>query len=130
MHKKTKIAEYGIIIKDNKFLMLQFSKKTNPTEKWIFPGGRMNANEKPKQALKREIKEETGLEVEIKKPIDVLEWGEKEDNRYAIFFKCKHKKGKVRLSKEHQNYKWYTFKELNKIDYYQKEFKEILKKAK
>lgn len=64
-HKITKVAEYAVIVKENKFLMLKFSKKTNAGERWIFPGGRMEENDFPKEALVREVKEETNLEVEI-----------------------------------------------------------------
>jgi 8-oxo-dGTP diphosphatase len=127
MHLKTKIAEYGIIIKDNKFLMLRFSKEANVNEKWIFPGGRLNKTDKPKEALKREIKEETNLDIEIIKLLDVTMWGKEEDHRYAVFFLCKLIKGEIELSKEHQDYKWFKFKD--KIDFHDKSFKEVLKKC-
>ncbi|MGM5482801.1 MAG: NUDIX domain-containing protein [Nanobdellota archaeon] len=130
-HLKTKIAEYGVIIKDNKFLILQFSRRANERETWIFPGGRINENEKHITGLKREVSEETGLQVEVQIPCGVTMWGEGEDNRYAVFFLCKVKgKQTVVLSKEHQDYRWCSFDELASIRFHDSSFVDILNKAK
>jgi len=32
---------------------------------WVFPGGHINEGEKPQQAIRREVKEETGVEIKI-----------------------------------------------------------------
>jgi len=55
-------AVLGVIRKDGKFLVV---KSTRGTTKgfWSFPGGFINFLEKPEEALKREIKEETNLDV-------------------------------------------------------------------
>ena len=130
-HLKTKIAEYAVILNDkNEVLLLRFSKKANPTERWIFPGGRINENENPKEGLIREVKEETGLDIRIINPIDVVSWGKEEDHRYAVFFKCKlrSKKQDVKLSHEHQSYNWLSLDQLDKIDFYLSSFKNILNK--
>lgn len=49
------------IIDDNKVLLI-FHKKL---QKWLPPGGHLDANETPPQAAKREALEETGLEIEF-----------------------------------------------------------------
>jgi len=51
----------GIIIKDGKILALK--RKEEPFKgKFDFPGGYMNASETPEEAMKREIKEELGVQ--------------------------------------------------------------------
>ncbi|MAG45309.1 MAG: hypothetical protein CMH63_00870 [Nanoarchaeota archaeon] len=58
----------GLVKYQDKFLIV----KRNPDmemhpDKWIFPGGKVTPGEDLFQALKREIKEETNLEIEDKK---------------------------------------------------------------
>ncbi len=54
-------AARAIIIEGDKILVMQ-RKKTGP-EYYTLVGGRMNDNETPGQAVTREVKEETGLQV-------------------------------------------------------------------
>jgi len=50
-----------IIDEDNRVLLLHHKK----LGVWLYPGGHVEKNETPDQAVLREVKEETGLEVEI-----------------------------------------------------------------
>lgn len=56
-------AVYGVIIYDGKLLLL----KMRETGKYHLPGGGIQAGERMDAALKREILEETGIEVEVVK---------------------------------------------------------------
>ncbi len=51
--------------KDDSFLMLYRNKKINDINhgKWIGVGGHIEGNETPEQAIKREVKEETNLDL-------------------------------------------------------------------
>ena len=53
------------IEKDDKYLMLHRTKKQNDLnhEKWIGVGGKFEKDESPEECLKREVKEETGVEI-------------------------------------------------------------------
>lgn len=54
-------AAYGIVEHEGKLLLVN----TKSTNKWFFPGGAIEQGEPSKDALRREIHEETGIEVEI-----------------------------------------------------------------
>ena len=50
----------GVVIHDNRVLLL-----LNERGEWDLPGGRPEADENHRVALKREVREETGLDVEV-----------------------------------------------------------------
>lgn len=60
--EKKHFVASGLIINKNKEVLLINHKKLGV---WLYPGGHINENETPDQALIRETKEETGLDVEI-----------------------------------------------------------------
>ena len=53
----------GILIEDNQILLVQ--QKLSDKRNWSLPGGRLERGETISQGLIREMKEETGLDVEI-----------------------------------------------------------------
>ena len=58
----THLGAYGILIKDNKILLIK--KKTGPYDgKLDLPGGTIEFNEHPVDTLKREFFEETGIDL-------------------------------------------------------------------
>ncbi|MFT4310141.1 MAG: NUDIX domain-containing protein [Candidatus Woesearchaeota archaeon] len=80
------------------------------------PGGRLEYNEMdPHQALKREVKEEIGIPINIINPIDVHIWSiEGQHLRYGVFFICElcDDVTKIILSKEHEKIQWFTYNQL------------------
>ena len=63
IHFEGKIAQKAIIIKDGKVLLMRDPRAGRVI--WEIPGGRMNINEVPQEALKREIFEELGVEIAV-----------------------------------------------------------------
>jgi len=59
---------YGVLIKDNKILMVKDPR--HGSRVWELPGGGVDEGETPDQALVREFKEETGLEISDFKEFD------------------------------------------------------------
>lgn len=55
----------AIIIKDNKILITRRGPGQKFEGYWEFPGGKCEPNESPEECLRREIKEELNIDVEI-----------------------------------------------------------------
>lgn len=87
-------------------------------ERWQAVGGRLEKGEKLEVGLRRETEEETGIvDLEVGKVIHVDEWFAKPEGKLkhivALFFLCKVKSVKIRLSEEHQEFKWVNVDELD-----------------
>ena len=103
------VAVNALLIKNNKFLLL---KRNDPPLIWGPPGGKLEVNEDPIVGLKREVKEETGLEIEVKMPVTT--WFGSFNNKkiLAVDYFCKYQSGKIQLSNEHNSYIWLSMQEL------------------
>lgn len=58
-----RIRVTGILIENNKILLLK--QKVNSERNWSLPGGKVEENETLKDALVRELNEETGLDIKV-----------------------------------------------------------------
>lgn len=63
--KTPRIISAAILKEDNKILLVK-EVLEDKSEHWIFPGGGVEFGETIEEAAKREAKEETGLDIEIK----------------------------------------------------------------
>jgi len=105
--------------------MLQFLENHKNT--WHFPGGRLNVGDRSIEALKREVKEETNVDISDIKPFFTKLYDEKSP-KYAVFFTAKVQEPyEVKISDEHQDCQWFSKKDLDSIDYKQPFYKELLK---
>ncbi len=111
------VAVKGIIKHNNKVLIIQRSTYDNlGAGIWEFVGGRLNFGEALETALEREIKEETGLVVEINKLICATTFKANEHKQFVILtYLCTANSDKVVLSDEHQNYLWATQKQMREL---------------
>src|ERR1700755_2737173 len=109
----TQVAVKAVIQnKDGKFLIM------NEKGRWQGVGGRLEKGERLEDGLRRETKEETGIDdLEVGKVIHVDEWFAKPEGELkhivALFFLCKTSSDTVILSDEHEAYAWVTADELD-----------------
>jgi len=64
----TLLVVAAIILRDHKVLLTQRSPNTHLPLHWEFPGGKVEGGESPAEALRRELREEIGVESEIGEP--------------------------------------------------------------
>lgn len=107
--------------KQSQILLLQRSDKLDwhPAE-WEIPYGRLAQFEDPKKGLMREIKEEVGIDIIIHKPLTawhMFRGAEKTANNelIGITFLCSPKTNEVKISTEHQAFKWASFREAQEL---------------
>jgi len=102
--------------KENEYLLLKRSQENSSSGQWTFPGGKIEGNESEREAVLRELKEETGLKGEI---MDAGETyiGEGELGYWKIYpFHVKVESKKVELDYEHSSFKWLSLEELKDHD--------------
>lgn len=83
--ERPKVGSAVIVEKDGKFLLGKRNKK-NYHGYWVIPGGGVRWGETIKQAAIREIKEETGLDIEIVKLIGHQEVMNLPENYHTVVF--------------------------------------------
>lgn len=108
----------AIIIENSKILCTQRkpSRHEYISLKYEFPGGKIEDGESAQEALKREIREELELNIEVKDEFLTVEH-EYPDFRLTMrTFLCKPEQT-IPILKEHVNYVWLTKQDLYQLDW-------------
>lgn len=119
------VGQKAFIEKNGKVLVLN-----DPLDGLDFPGGKIQEDEAKDGdsnslvgALKREVMEEVGLEIEVFEPFTV--WYRKFSDKnhrnygkevYLIAFRCKYILGEIKLSDEHNKFKWVDKDDYREVD--------------
>ena len=113
---KFHITVKGIVVLDNKILLLKRVKpSTDGLGFWELPGGGLEYGETHNQALIRELKEETGLDIVIIKPAYTFTKIREDYQTVGIGFLCIPKNDHVRLSDEHTDYCFVTIEKAKEL---------------
>lgn len=69
--RRQRVAAYAICVREGRMLLSQLSHLTGWPGAWTLPGGGVDHGEHPRDAVVREVREETGLPVEVGALLDV-----------------------------------------------------------
>ncbi|MFS8351638.1 DNA mismatch repair protein MutT [Bacillus cereus] len=105
------------IFKDDEILMIKENKPT-VIGKWNFPGGRIEYGENILHAARREVKEETGFDVQLNSTTGVYNFISSTNNQVILFhFNADVTGGSLYLEEEEiSDSKWIKINELVKFD--------------
>lgn len=112
------VGQKAFIKKGDEVLILN-----DPNEGLDFPGGKIQEGEKSlEKSLQREVFEETGLEINILNPFTT--WTSvfppkhnKADQRIILIgYHCEYVSGEVKISHEHDNFKWVNKNNYTELD--------------
>lgn len=113
MEPKFFVAAKAIIEHNGKILILREAESYEDGQnsgRYDVSGGRIHEGEKIIDALHREVREETGLEIEVDDVCAVNEWSPivrgEQWQIIGIFFMCRAISDRVRLSSDHDAYEW------------------------
>lgn len=96
---RTGVRVSAVIIKEDKILLIH--RKKNGEEYWVFPGGGVEEGETSDQAIVREVKEETNLDVS-KHELAFMCLNEL-DNKEQPFYYCEVSNGKPEIVGEEKD---------------------------
>jgi 8-oxo-dGTP diphosphatase len=102
------VAVAAIIICDGKVLAMRRSKtKDAGAGLWETLSGRVSLGEEPLDAIRREITEECGLEVDVESsPFTAYQARRNDIPMMVLVYKAYYKQGEVVISEEHDDYAW------------------------
>ena len=124
----------AIIERDSKFLLVKEHHPGHSAHgKWNQPAGWIDVGENPIDAVIREVREETGLDIKMVMPFSVFDYqiekpDEIRDSTQINFLVTSVNDKNVVLSEEHQAFVWITKEEIDKYDFTEAT-KKVIQKA-
>ena len=111
---KTVIVAAALTIEHGKHLVTQRKKDSSHGLLWEFPGGKVKEGEDPREALRRELKEELDVEVEVGRLFDAVFYSYPEFPILLLVYCCRVEKGSLKPIGCH-DLRWVTGKELETL---------------
>lgn len=115
------VAAHALVVnKENKVLVMKRAECNDYKPlTWDIPGGTVEVGETVEEALIRELKEETGIEIKPLHPIYAYSNLSQLPKRQTVqlVYACEYKGGNVILNpEEHEEYKWIDYPEIRNLE--------------
>jgi len=109
-----KVGTHAILLDNQRRLLLGKRKKELAFGYWELPGGHVEEGEKLATCVKRELKEELGIEAEVGEAVSICEHKLYGDHYMVVTLLVKSWKGEVSNCEpdKHFEWKWFDFAEL------------------
>jgi 8-oxo-dGTP diphosphatase len=106
----------AIILLNNKVLVVQRSEAMSLPLKWEFPGGKIEKGETAENCIKREIKEELNIEIELMSRLSPSIFDYPNFSIELIPFRANYKDGDIKLA-EHKQFLMLEKEKLSALDW-------------
>ena len=123
--KSIKVVGAVIADKMGRILAAQrpYSEISYKSYKWEFPGGKVEQNESPQEALHREIREELDCEIVVKEKLGEIQYDYPDFKLKMDLYLCQLKEGSTPKALEHHQIKWITPQEIDNLDWLEADYK-------
>jgi 8-oxo-dGTP diphosphatase len=111
---KTLIVTAGVVIEQGKVLVTQRMEKSSQGLLWEFPGGKLEERETPREALRRELKEELDIDVEVGTIFETVYYPYPESPILLLAYHCRIVKG-VLKPLGCRDLRWVNLRELKEL---------------
>ncbi len=111
---KTVIVVAALIIEQGKILVTQRKKDASHGLLWEFPGGKVKEGEEPREALRRELREELDVEAQVGMIFDVVFYSYPAYPILLLIYRCRVEKGLLNPIGCH-DLRWVNLRELETL---------------
>jgi len=118
VYKTPKLTVDGVILENGEILLIKRAREPFKG-KWALPGGFVEYNEKVEDAVIREIREETGVNAEIKELVGVYSDPKRDPRGHtiSIVFLLDIISGEIKYGDDACNAKFFNLKELPELSF-------------
>ncbi len=113
----------ALIVKDGKILVCQRTKHQTMPLKWEFPGGKIEDGEQPRDALRRELEEELGIDATIGDEVSRIRHEYKSGNSVELRFFAVHDFRGELENRIFRDMQWAERKDLTSFDFLEADLK-------
>ncbi len=108
----------AVILHQNKILAVQRgpAKYAYISEKWEFPGGKMEAGESEEQTIIREIREELDMQIKVQSKLLTVEHPYPDFHLTMHTYLCETEQSVPKLT-EHLAFRWLSMNEMGEMDW-------------
>jgi 8-oxo-dGTP diphosphatase len=111
---RTVIVTAALIVEQSRILVTQRKMSSSHALLWEFPGGKVKEGEDPREALRRELKEELDVEAKVGMIFDAVFYSYAEYPILLLVYRCQIDKGSLKPLGCH-DFRWVNFKELGEL---------------
>lgn len=105
----------GVIERNGKVLVMKRAEHKPNGGRWNFPGGKIEEDESPREAAIREVREEAGVDPEIRKEGEMF-YSETSGREWGVYPYLMGADETVDVNEEHTEFRWLRPKEIEALD--------------